>query len=76
MVVQVAPMSTFAETIETESEKFEESGYSTEVSQEEEDPIVIGEDVDRTSTAATPSILDERWNNKGCCVQRSCSLSG
>lgn len=32
VVVQVAPMSTFAETIETESEKFEESGYSTEVS--------------------------------------------
>ena len=27
VVVQVAPMSTFAETIETESEKFEESGY-------------------------------------------------
>lgn len=26
VVVQVAPMSTFAETIETESEKFEESG--------------------------------------------------
>lgn len=34
VVVQVAPMSTFAETIGTESEKFEESGYSTEVSQE------------------------------------------
>lgn len=38
VVVQVAPMSTFAETIGTESEKLEESGYSTEVSQEEEDP--------------------------------------
>ena len=35
VVVQVAPMSTFAETIGTESEKFEESGYSTEVSQED-----------------------------------------
>ena len=53
MVVQVAPMSTFAETIETESEKFEESGYSTEVSQEEEDPIVIGEDVDRRDSSNT-----------------------
>lgn len=41
------PNVNFAETIGTESEKFEESGYSTEVSQEEEDPIVIGEDVDR-----------------------------
>lgn len=40
VVVQVAPMSTFAETIGTEGERFEESGYSTEVSQEEEDPIV------------------------------------
>lgn len=53
VVVQVAPMSTFAETIETESEKFEESGYSTEVSQEEEDPIVIGEDVDRRDSSNT-----------------------
>lgn len=53
VVVQVAPMSTFAETIGTESEKFEESGYSTEVSQEEEDPIVIGEDVDRRDSSNT-----------------------
>lgn len=53
VVVQVAPMSTFAETIGTEGEKFEESGYSTEVSQEEEDPIVIGEDVDRRDSSNT-----------------------
>ena len=46
-------MSTFAETIGTEGEKFEESGYSTEVSQEEEDPIVIGEDVDRRDSSNT-----------------------
>ena len=53
VVVQVAPMSTFAETIGTESEKLEESGYSTEVSQDEEDPIVIGEDVDRRDSSNT-----------------------
>lgn len=53
VVVQVAPMSTFAETIGTEGERFEESGYSTEVSQEEEDPIVIGEDVDRRDSSNT-----------------------
>lgn len=40
-------------TLPTESEKFEESGYSTEVSQEEEDPIVIGEDVDRRDSSNT-----------------------
>lgn len=51
VVIEVVPMTTFAEAIETESEKQEISGYSTQVSQQEEEPTVIGEDIDRRDSS-------------------------
>ena len=49
MIIGILPM-TVAQAVEDEKEKFEQNGYSSNVSQEEEEPTVIGEDTERRNS--------------------------
>ena len=42
IIIGILPMTVLAQAVEDEKEKFEQSGYSSNVSQEEEEPTVIG----------------------------------
>ena len=53
IIVEILPMTVLAQAVEDEKEKFEQSGYSSNVSQEEEDPTVIGEDTERRNSENT-----------------------
>ena len=53
MIVGILPMTVLAQAVEDEKEKFEQSGYSSNVSQEEEEPTVIGEDTERRNSENT-----------------------
>ena len=53
IIVEILPMTVLAQAVEDEKEKFEQSGYSSNVSQEEEEPTVIGEDTERRNSENT-----------------------
>lgn len=53
MIIGILPMTVLAQAVEDEKEKFEQSGYSSNVSQEEEEPTVIGEDTERRNSENT-----------------------
>ncbi|MGN0178101.1 MAG: DNRLRE domain-containing protein, partial [Monoglobaceae bacterium] len=53
IVIGILPMTFLAQAVEEEREKFEESGYSSSVSQAEEVPTVIGEDTERRDSDNT-----------------------
>ena len=50
MIIGILPMTVLAQAVEDEKEKFEQNGYSSNVSQEEEEPTVIGEDTERRNS--------------------------
>ena len=53
MIIGILPMTVLAQAVEDEKEKFEQNGYSSNVSQEEEEPTVIGEDTERRNSENT-----------------------
>lgn len=53
IIIGILPMTVLAQAVEDEKEKFEQSGYSSNVSQEEEEPTVIGEDTERRNSENT-----------------------
>ena len=53
IIIGILPMTVLAQAVEDEKEKFEQSGYSSNVSQEEEEPAVIGEDTERRNSENT-----------------------
>ena len=53
MIIGILPMTVLAQAVEDEKEKFEQNGYSSDVSQEEEEPTVIGEDTERRNSENT-----------------------
>ena len=53
IIVEILPMTVLAQAVEDEKEKFEQNGYSSNVSQKEEEPTVIGEDTERRNSENT-----------------------
>ncbi len=53
MIIGILPMTVLAQAVEDEKEKLEQNGYSSNVSQEEEEPTVIGEDTERRNSENT-----------------------
>ena len=53
MIIGILPMTVLAQAVEDEKEKFEQNGYSSNVSQEEEESTVIGEDTERRNSENT-----------------------
>ena len=53
MIIGILPMTVLAQAVEDEKEKFEQNGYSSNVSQEEEEPTLIGEDTERRNSENT-----------------------